>query len=136
MATLSLAAPAAAVSNIPGASGLAITLLPLTYAGQTLASVTLIQFANTGGVLLHVVVAGADTPVFNLLIESNTILGVSLTAMTTFQTSAMATGKQYLYGPFSQRIFNDANGLVNIAVSGTVSASSYAGLLTLPGAAA
>jgi|SRR5580698_378222 hypothetical protein len=135
MATLVLAAPAVAVSNIPISTGLTITLLPTTYSAQTLASVTLIQFANNGATLLHLVVAGSDTPVLNVLIETTAILGVSLVASTAFQTSAMATGKQYLYGPFSPRTFNDVNGNVNIAVTGTTSSSSYAGLLTLPGAA-
>ena len=135
MATLTLAAPTFAVSNIPGSSGLAITLLPITYAGQPLTTVTLIQFPNNGGVLLHVIVGGSDTPAFLPLVETNAILGVSLTASTAFQTAAMATAKQYLFGPFSPRVCNDANGLVNITVTGTVSASSFAGLLTLPGAA-
>lgn len=134
MATLVLAAPTFAVSNIPASTGLSITLLPVTYSGQALTTVTLIQFPNNGAVLLHLVIGGSDAPVLNPLIETNAILGVSLTASTAFQTTATSTGHQYLLGPFPPRIFNDANGLVNLAVTGTVSASSFAGLLTLPGA--
>jgi hypothetical protein len=135
MATLVLAAPLVPVSNIPGSSGLAITLLPTTYAGQPLTTVSLIQFPNNGAVLLHLIIAGADTPVLQPLVETNAILGVSLLASAAFTTSATSTGHQYLFGPFSPRVFNDANGLVNITVTGTVSSSSFAGLLTLPGAA-
>ena len=62
MTTLTLAAATASVSNTPTSAGIGITLLPTTYAGQGIGTNSLIQFANNGAVLLHVITGSGDAP--------------------------------------------------------------------------
>jgi hypothetical protein len=118
------ALPAATVSIGGGAS--AGTILPATEP-TNLTGFTGVNFANNGAVLLRLVVgaAGVGNVTFNFSRTTEGQLPAPFVV-------AVANSTSYIFGPFSPSDFNDANGLIQIDKSGTVTGDS-AGLYLLPG---
>jgi hypothetical protein len=133
MTTLALAAPTVnIISGVPGSSGITGVTLP---ASETaFASYNALTVPNNGSVLLRVVTGAGDAPVFLFVVEE-TVLGVALTSATLF-TQTLGANTTKIYGPFSPRVFNDANGLLNVSLTGGSVTNTSVGAYILPGAAA
>lgn len=122
MARVALPAATLSIGPGPGAS----LILPAAE-GTSLSTFTGVSFANNGALVLRLVVGASGVGVVTVLFTRG-IDGVTPTAA----TINVANSTTYLLGPWGPSNYNDANGLIQIDKSGTVTGDT-AGLYILPG---
>lgn len=107
-----------------------------TAAGTALTTGTGVQFnfVNNGALIVIIYnTAAAGGTTWNFIIQQQ-VLGVSFAASTMTGTTPSTIGS-YAFGPFGPSKFNDANGLCWVTQVGASAATSYIGIVSLPGAA-
>lgn len=141
MSLYNFSAPTTVCIYAPGATGFpGAAVLPTSEQSAaswpTGSAYTSISFnvPNAGNVILHVVQGGTTASTIYFWPMGASLLGYSLQATNEWaQALGTVTGSDWLFGPFSPKVFNDSNGLLNASLSSVTNIS--VGVYLLPGAA-
>lgn len=106
------------MANIPAAA--AATPLGIDITTPATAAASTMTMANDGKTQLHVK-TGATTANLTLTVQKKIDDGSAAGIAGTNPVIALAANKNYVLGPFSPSVYNDANGELNLAFSAITS---------------